>query len=201
MKREIDNVMMTDRRKNCPMQYFLSLGSNLGDKRDNLLRAMEALRRAGVGVIRASSIYHTQPVGTAAQPWFYNQAVEVSTTLSPGQLLALAKKVERELGRRPAPKSEPRTIDIDILLAGVHTISTRKLIIPHPRMAERNFVLVPLKEIAPQAVHPVFGVDIEELASRSADRSIVRRVQAGPARKRPLNGKRQKWEAPRSESS
>ncbi|MFZ2055724.1 MAG: 2-amino-4-hydroxy-6-hydroxymethyldihydropteridine diphosphokinase [Candidatus Aminicenantales bacterium] len=159
------------------MRYFLSLGSNLGDKRENLLRALSALRKACVEVLGASSFYRTQPVGDTAQPWFYNQVIEVDTALSPGELLALAKKVERDLGRRPARKSGPRTIDIDILLAGDRIIATTRLTIPHPRMAERNFVLIPLKEIAPQAVHPVLGVDIEELSSRSRDRSLVRKVK------------------------
>jgi 2-amino-4-hydroxy-6-hydroxymethyldihydropteridine diphosphokinase len=169
------------------MRYFLSLGSNLGDKRRNLLRALNALKRGKVELIRASSIYHTQPVGTPPQPWFYNQVIEVDTGFSPGRLLSLAKKVERELGRRAGPKSGPRTIDIDILLAGDRIIASKKLIIPHPRMAERNFVLIPLKEIAPQAVHPVLGVEIKTLARRSNDRSIVRKVQIRPSRKRPLN--------------
>jgi 2-amino-4-hydroxy-6-hydroxymethyldihydropteridine diphosphokinase len=158
------------------MRYFLSLGSNLGDKRDNLLRAQGALKKAGVRMVAASSIYATQPVGHTAQPWFYNQVVEVDTVLSPGRLLSLAKKVERELGRRPARKNGPRTIDIDILLAGDRIVATSRLIIPHPRMAERNFVLRPLKEIAPRVVHPVLGIEIEELSRRSGDRSTVRKV-------------------------
>ncbi|HUU37119.1 MAG TPA: 2-amino-4-hydroxy-6-hydroxymethyldihydropteridine diphosphokinase [Candidatus Desulfaltia sp.] len=171
------------------MRYFLILGSNLGDKRDNLARALSALGKARVKVLRASSVYRTQPVGDTDQPWFYNQVIEADTALSPGELLALAQKVERDLGRRPARESGPRTIDIDILLAGDRTIATTNLIIPHPRMAERNFVLIPLKEIAPQAVHPVLGVDIEELSSRSRDRSIVRKVKPRRSRGRLLKTK------------
>lgn len=167
------------------MRYFLSLGSNLGDRRDNLFRSQNTLRKAGVAIIRASSVYHTEPVGTAAQPWFYNQVVEVRTTLSPDRLLALAKRVERDLGRRPSQKEGPRTVDIDILLADDQIITTAKLTIPHPRMARRNFVLIPMKEIASKIVHPVLGVDIEELARRSDDRSVVRKIQP-----RPLNNPR-----------
>ncbi len=159
------------------MRYFLSLGSNLGDKRANLLQALSKLRKAGVKVLGASSVYRTQPVGDTAQPWFFNQVIEVDTALPPGKLLALAKKVERELGRRPARKSGPRTVDIDVLLAGDRIVTTAKLTIPHPRMAGRNFVLIPLKEIAPKAVHPVLGVDVEELSRRSRDRSLVRKVK------------------------
>ena len=162
------------------MRYILSLGSNLGDRRENLLRAMAALRRARVKVVDASSVYSTEPVSGPARPWFYNQVIKVESALSPGRLLVLAKKIEREMGRRPARRNGPRKIDIDILLAGRRTFASPKLIIPHPRMAERNFVLIPLKEIAPRAVHPVLGVRIETLARHSADRSAVRRV--GPPR-------------------
>jgi 2-amino-4-hydroxy-6-hydroxymethyldihydropteridine diphosphokinase len=171
------------------MRYFLGLGSNLGDKSDNLLRALGALKKARVKVLGASSVYHTQPVGDTTQPWFYNQVVEVDTDLSPRELLALAKKVERDLGRRPVRRLGPRTIDIDILLAGDRTITTARLIIPHPRMAGRNFVLIPLKEIAPRAVHPVLGVDIEELAARSDDRTIVRKVRPALSGNHPLKSK------------
>lgn len=160
------------------MRYFLSLGSNLGNKRENLRRALDALKKAApVKVVRASSIFSTQPVGKAAQPWFINQVIEVETPLSPDALLCLAKRVERDLGRRGALRNGPRTIDIDILLAGNRVISAPRLVIPHPRMAERKFVLIPLKEIAPEAVHPVLGVEIAELLNRTADRSVVRKME------------------------
>jgi len=181
------------------MQYFLSLGSNLGDKRDNLLRALDALKEARVKVLGASSVYHTQPVGDTTQPWFFNQVIEVDTGLSPNELLALAKKVERNLGRRRARKSGPRTIDIDILLAGDRIIVTTRLVIPHPRMAERNFVLIPLKEIAPQAVHPVLGVDVEELSCRSGDRSLVRKIKPRRSGDRLLTTKKKGSAARRGE--
>jgi 2-amino-4-hydroxy-6-hydroxymethyldihydropteridine diphosphokinase len=183
------------------MRYFLSLGSNLGDKRDNLLRALDALKEARVKVLGASSVYHTQPVGDTTQPWFFNQVIEVDTALSPGKLLALAKKVERELGRRPARKGGPRTIDIDILLAGDRIVTAAKLTIPHPRMAGRNFVLMPLKEIAPQAVHPVLGADIEELCRRSRDRALVRKIKPRRSGDRLLTIKKKGSSARRGEGS
>lgn len=165
------------------MRYFLGLGSNLGNKRENLRRALDALKKkVGMKVVKTSSIYSTQPVGDVAQPWFCNQVVEVETDLSPRDLLVLAKKVETELGRRRALRNGPRTIDIDILLAGDRTIAAPRLVVPHPRMAERKFVLIPLKEIAPEAVHPVLGVDIAVLLNRTADRSVVRKM--GPLRSR-----------------
>lgn len=176
------------------MRYILSLGSNLGDRRKNLVRALAALRRAGVKVEDASSIYSTEPVGGPARPWYYNQVIKVKSALSPGRLLILAKKIERELGRRPGRRNGPRAIDIDILLAGRRTIASPKLIIPHPRMANRNFVLIPLKEIAPRAVHPVLGVRIETLARRSTDRSAIRRV--GPLRSGDCPGRNEEERRP-----
>ena len=158
------------------MRYYLSLGSNLGSKRQNLLRALAALKKARVRVVDASSVYSTQPVGGEDQPWFYNLVVAVETGRPPAALFSLAKRVERDLGRPRDGLGGPRTIDIDILLAGNRVISTPELVIPHPRMAERNFVLIPLKEIAPRAVHPVLGMTIEDLLARSSDSSAVRRV-------------------------
>lgn len=158
------------------MRYFLSLGSNLGNRRANLGRALAALKMARVKVLRSSSLYRTEPVGYSAQPWFYNQVVEVSTALEPAGLLALIKIVERDMGRRPARKNRPRPIDIDILIAEEQVISRRQLTIPHPRMADRNFVLVPLLEIAPTVVHPVFKEKISDLHQRSRDKSVVRKM-------------------------
>ena len=160
------------------MKYILGLGSNLGNRRKNLVRALAALERAGVQVDRVSSVYRTQPVGFAAQPWFYNMAVGVRTAHAPRKLLGLIQGIEKELGRVPTRKSGPRTIDIDILLAGRLIIRMRRLTIPHPRLAKRNFVLVPLAEIASAAIHPVFRKRISSLLKASSDRSAVRK--AGP---------------------
>jgi 2-amino-4-hydroxy-6-hydroxymethyldihydropteridine diphosphokinase len=164
------------------MRYFLSLGSNLGNRRSHLARALAALGKAGVKVVRSSSLYLTQPVGYAAQPWFYNQVVEVSTDLEPAGLLTLVKTVEKNLGRGAAGRNRPRVIDIDILTAEDRVIATRRLTIPHPRMAERNFVLVPLLEVAPGAIHPLLKVTISDLYKKSRDRSMVKRVPRKPGR-------------------
>lgn len=158
------------------MHYFLSLGSNLGNRRANLGRALAELKKARVNVLRASSLYRTQPVGYAGQPWFYNQVVKVSTALEPADLLVLIKTVERDLGRQPARRNRPRTIDIDILIAEDRIITTRLLIVPHPRMAERNFVLVPLLEIAPAAIHPSLKEKIFDLHQVSRDKSLVKKI-------------------------
>jgi 2-amino-4-hydroxy-6-hydroxymethyldihydropteridine diphosphokinase len=111
---------------------------------------------------RVSSIYDTEPLGNTKQPRFLNLACEVFTRLAPEGLLALAKGIEGKMGRR-GKSGEPRTIDIDILLYGDEVVDTRDLVIPHPRMAERSFVLVPLAEIAPDIVHPVLKKTIKEM--------------------------------------
>jgi len=157
--------------------YFLGLGSNLGNRRLNLARACRLLEEGGVKVRRASSLYRTQPVGYAKQPWFYNQALEVETPLSPFRLLAAAKNIEHLLKREPAFRNGPRRIDIDILLAGKTVLLTRRLVIPHPRLAKRNFVLKPLSEIAAGAIHPILHESIEALEEKSRDKSIVVKVR------------------------
>ncbi|MHB8093597.1 MAG: 2-amino-4-hydroxy-6-hydroxymethyldihydropteridine diphosphokinase [Candidatus Aminicenantales bacterium] len=158
------------------MRYYLSLGSNLGNRKKNLALASSLLAEGGIEIVRASSIYRTQPVDYADQPWFYNQVLEVNTALDPLTLLKQLKSIEIRMKRLPAVDKGPRTIDIDILLAGKTVIQTRKLMIPHPRMCLRNFVLVPLDEIAPDAVHPLLHERIEELMSRTGDPSVVRKL-------------------------
>jgi 2-amino-4-hydroxy-6-hydroxymethyldihydropteridine diphosphokinase len=159
------------------MRYLLSLGSNLGNRRRRLARAVGALGAAGVRVIRISSVYSTQPVDFAAQPWFYNLALEARSALPPAGLLRLIEKIEREMGRARLRPGGPRTIDIDILLAGSLIMRTPRLTLPHPRLAKRNFVLVPLAEIAPAAVHPVFRKTISSLLKASTDRSAVKKLR------------------------
>ena len=158
------------------MIYYLGLGSNLGRRRENLRRARELLAARGVRTVKASSVYRTEPVGVGRQPWFYNQVLKVESTLAPRALLVLVLEVEAVLGRvRSAPR-RPRTIDIDILLAGRSVVRTKDLTVPHPRLERRNFVLVPLVEIAPAAVHPGYRMTIAGLLARSRDTSAVRRV-------------------------
>jgi len=166
------------------MKYYLSLGANLGNRKKNLALACSLLEENGVGILRASSVYRTEPVDVPDQPWFYNQVVEVDAPYDPPALLNLVKAIEKKLKRVPAFDKGPRTIDIDILLAGNRVIQTRRLIVPHPRMTERNFVLVPLREIAPHAVHPLLHETVVDLVHASADRAVVRKLGPGRIREK-----------------
>jgi 2-amino-4-hydroxy-6-hydroxymethyldihydropteridine diphosphokinase len=139
---------------------FLALGSNLGDRERNLASALERLEAGGVRVVARSSIYETAPQEFLDQPWFLNQVLKAETSLFPMQLLRLTQHIERELGRERGPSAipkGPRLIDIDILLFGHAVIDTPQLVIPHPAMLERRFVLEPLVEIAPELRHPATG--------------------------------------------
>jgi 2-amino-4-hydroxy-6-hydroxymethyldihydropteridine diphosphokinase len=154
---------------------YLSLGSNVGDRAANLEAAIARLSSLGK-VVAVSSFYETEPVGFAAQPWFLNCAVELDTEKTPKQLLAGILALEQEMGRRRVQKNGPRTIDIDILLCGDSIIKTKGLIIPHPAMHERRFVLEPLAEIAPDVQHPVFKRSIRELRQALPAGQVARKV-------------------------
>jgi 2-amino-4-hydroxy-6-hydroxymethyldihydropteridine diphosphokinase len=156
---------------------YLALGSNLGDRAGALAAAVAALRALpGTEVLAESSVYETAPVGPVPQPDYLNAAVSIRTGLGPRELLDRCLAIERDLGRVRAERWGPRTIDIDLLAYGGLRMSEPDLILPHPRIAERAFVLLPLSEIAPGLV--VGGRTAADLAS-SADRSGVRRLASG----------------------
>jgi 2-amino-4-hydroxy-6-hydroxymethyldihydropteridine diphosphokinase len=161
------------------MKYFLSLGSNIGDREKNLGDACFLLEKAHIKVLRSSSIYETQPVDYASQPWFLNQMLEVSTEFLPDDLLAVVKTIETKLGRIKSLPKGPRKIDIDIILAGKFIHQTPKLKIPHPKMHKRNFVLMPLREIEPGAVHPILKKNVEALVKENDDPSEIRKYDSG----------------------
>jgi 2-amino-4-hydroxy-6-hydroxymethyldihydropteridine diphosphokinase len=153
---------------------YLSLGSNLGDRATNLARAIEAILEIGMRVLRRSSIYETEPVDFLAQPWFLNCVVEAETSLAPRQLLEGLQSIERKFSSRKLVPRGPRIIDLDVLFYGAEVIHEAGMEIPHPRLAERRFVLVPLAELAPELCHPVARKTAAELLAATQDRSAVR---------------------------
>jgi 2-amino-4-hydroxy-6-hydroxymethyldihydropteridine diphosphokinase len=142
---------------------YLAIGSNLGDREANCLRAVGLLPEYGVAVRKQSSFYESEPWGVKDQPRFINIALEAETSLGPHLLLYALKAIEKEMGRVDAGHWGPRVMDIDILLYDNVIIKEPGLSIPHPHMLKRDFVLKPLKEIAPDVLHPVMGKKIREL--------------------------------------
>jgi len=159
-----------------PVIVYLSLGSNLGDRRANFEAAMNALAGAGISANKVSSLYETEPKDFLEQPWFLNCAVEAETALAPLELLRALRGIEAQLGSKKEFAKGPRLLDIDILLYGEETIDSPELQVPHPRMLQRNFVLVPLAEIAPDLRHPDWKQTVAELQRRTSDTSRVMRV-------------------------
>ena len=143
---------------------YLSLGSNVGDRAENLNQAIVRLGALGE-VVAVSSFYETEPVEVTNQPFFLNCAVELDTEKTPEQLLAGILELEQDMGRRRVQAKGPRNIDVDILLFGDFIVDTKDLSIPHPAMHKRRFVLEPLAEIAPEARHPVLKRTVRELES------------------------------------
>jgi len=156
---------------------YLSIGSNLGDRVGHIRAALAMLRVRGVRIRRVSSFYRTEPVGVRRQPWFVNCAAEAETALMPLRLLGTLQSVERALGRRRRPPQGPRPIDIDILLYQNLVVRSARLSIPHPRMDERRFVLVPLRELAPRLRHPVTERTVAQMLGDLRDTSQVVKLE------------------------
>ena len=152
---------------------YLSLGSNLGDREGHLRRALEKLHQKGILLVKESSIYETEPVDVPDQPDFLNLVCQVETTLEPESLLASCQEIESEMGRLRKAIKGARNIDIDILFYGRRIVEKPFLKIPHPAWQQRNFVLIPLAEIAPNFRDPVSNQTVHALQRQSSDDSRV----------------------------
>jgi 2-amino-4-hydroxy-6-hydroxymethyldihydropteridine diphosphokinase len=157
-----------------PALIYLSLGSNVGNREDHLRDAIKRLQ-TNRRLVAVSSFYETEPVDVTHQAWFLNCVVALETTESPEQVMAAILEIEQEMGRQRIQRKGPRTIDIDILLFGDNILDSPALIIPHPAMHERRFVLQPLAEIAPGARHPLQNKTAQQLLDGLSAGQEVRR--------------------------
>jgi len=163
-----------------PHRVFIGVGSNLGDRREN---CREARRRVSelpkTRVVKESSLYESEPHGNA-KTWFGNSVLEVETELAPADLLKRLKQIEEEMGRKRVKGKRwgSRIIDLDILFYDNEIVDKRNLKIPHPRLPERRFVLVPLSELAPQLIHPGLNVSVSELLATTKDRKKIHMMHA-----------------------
>jgi 2-amino-4-hydroxy-6-hydroxymethyldihydropteridine diphosphokinase len=157
------------------IEIYLGLGSNLGDRMGNLKSAVEKLSKK-VTINKISSVYETEPLYNTEQPMFLNAVIKGVTSLAPPELLSLVKGIESALGRQTGFRNGPRIIDIDILFYGDRIIQTEELTVPHPRITERAFVLVPLAEIAPKLVHPQLKREVRDLLAEVKGKDGVRKI-------------------------
>lgn len=160
----------------CVAEVYVGLGSNLGDRREHLRLALDRVAERCV-VQKVSSLYETDPVGCPGPERFLNAAAQVETALDPRDLLEFLRSIEADEGRVRRIRNDPRTVDLDILLYADRIIDEDDVQIPHPRLHERGFVLIPLAEIAPDLVHPVLSAKVSDLASQSTDRAEVTLVE------------------------
>jgi 2-amino-4-hydroxy-6-hydroxymethyldihydropteridine diphosphokinase len=160
---------------------YIALGTNVGEREANLLQALRLLPESGVHIRRVSSIYETEPVDYLDQEWFLNAVLEGQTELDALDLLSALRVIEARMGSKKAFAKGPRKIDLDILLYGNETIDTHELQVPHPRMLERKFVLIPLAEIAPNLRHPSWKSGVAHLLAASADHSAVKKFHDAPS--------------------
>jgi len=155
---------------------FLGLGTNLGDRARHLQGALDGLGRAGVPARAVSSVWETEPVDAPSPLWFWNMAVSVEWSGRPVELLDLLLDLETRAGRTRTVPGAPRTLDLDLLLVGDRVVADPRLVLPHPRMWTRRFVLAPLAEIAPETRNPLTGRSVVEELARLVDPALVRRI-------------------------
>jgi 2-amino-4-hydroxy-6-hydroxymethyldihydropteridine diphosphokinase len=174
-QRQVNHVTLIDNSP--PANAYIGLGSNLGDRAGNLLLAVRGMLDSGLVISRLSSVYETEPVGTSQPDMapFLNMVAELRIPLlEPEQLLALLLQIEYSLGRTREVPGGSRTIDLDLLLYGAETRGTEFLTLPHPRLYQRRFVLVPLVELAPRLAHPTLQKSVSDLLEETEDKSAVR---------------------------
>ncbi|CUQ66207.1 2-amino-4-hydroxy-6-hydroxymethyldihydropteridine diphosphokinase [Candidatus Nitrospira inopinata] len=167
-----------------PETVFIGFGSNVGDRADYCHRAVTLLGLLPHSqVTGVSSLYETEPINDGTDPgerWFLNGVVALDTEIPPRSLLSFLREIERALGRDLDNRAGPRTIDLDLLFYGTRVIDEPDLIVPHPRLHQRRFVLVPLSEVAPHWVHPVTGLSVAQMVDRLTDHSVVRTFAPPP---------------------
>ncbi len=162
------------------MLTYIGIGSNLGDKRKNIYRAIKDLRSDSRNrLARCSPLYCTEPVGKTDQEWFVNGVVSLETSMGPRELLEFLISIETRMGRVREEKWGPRTIDLDILFWGDQILNDTDLHIPHPRLHERRFVLIPLKDVAPDLVHPLLGKTVSRILAELDTEERVIRLEKG----------------------
>jgi 2-amino-4-hydroxy-6-hydroxymethyldihydropteridine diphosphokinase len=177
---------LSEQNKQKSIKVYLGLGSNLGNREDNMVKAIEHLG-SRIKIHRISSPYETEPVGYKDQPFFLNVVVMGYTGFNPQQLLTFIKKAEKELGRIPSFINGPRKIDIDILFYGDEFIKNENLVIPHPGIMERAFILIPMIEIDADFIHPVVHKTIKNLLDNIEDTSLVTKRKWKPENSNILN--------------
>lgn len=159
------------------MIVHIGIGSNLGERVANCLKAIDLLREKGLIIKKLSSFYETKPWGFAEQPYFINAAIEAETSLLPDELLAVLKNIEKGMGRIDNIQWGPRIIDLDILFYGDEVVETESLNIPHPLLQERAFVLIPLEEICPDKIHPIIKKTVRQLKEDLGHDKYIKRKE------------------------
>jgi 2-amino-4-hydroxy-6-hydroxymethyldihydropteridine diphosphokinase len=158
---------------------YISIGSNLGDRLEYIREAIKMMKQSkDIEICKASSVYETEPKGYKDQPHFLNMALELETALEPLNLLELLLNIESQMGRERYQRWGPRNIDLDLLLYDDIILNSDKLTLPHPRMHQRGFVLVPLAEIAPKLVHPLLKKSVERLLEELSTDSISEKAES-----------------------
>lgn len=165
------------------VEVYIAFGSNIGNRKANITNAFEALKQE-MKILKRSALYETKPMYVEEQDWFLNGAAKVETNLAPMQLLLFLKDVEQKLGRKSVERNGPRIIDLDILFYGKKIVNEKDLHVPHPKMNERAFVLVPLDEIAADFIHPITQKTVSELlAELNYDKSEIKRKDYADGKK------------------